>query len=41
MGLYTKPKTKLADLIDFDDFDDKKLRLLEYNTTMFKKIIKR
>ena len=41
MGLYTKPKTKLADLIDFDDFDDNKLRLLEYNTTMFKKIIKR
>jgi hypothetical protein len=41
MGLYTKPKTKVADLIDFDDFDEEKLHILEYNTTMFKKIIRR
>jgi len=40
-GLCTKPSTKLADLIDYDDFDEEKLRLLHYNTTMFKKIIRR
>ena len=37
-GLYMKPKTMLADLIDFNEFDENKLRLLEYNTSMFKKI---
>ena len=40
-GLYNKPKTKLADLIDYNNFDDKSLRLLEYNTNMFKKILRR
>jgi len=40
-GLYTKPKTMLADLIDYDTFDEEKLRLLYYNTKMFKKILRR
>ncbi len=39
-GLHSKPSTLLADLIDYkaDDID---MELLEYNTRMFKKIIKR
>lgn len=39
-GLYYKPTTMLADLIDHE-FTDKQLGLLEYNTKMFKKIIRR
>ena len=40
-GLCTKPKTMLAELIDYKGFNEKKLRLLDYNTIMFKKIIRR
>lgn len=39
-GLDTKPSTKLADLITHQ-FTDEQLELVEYNTTMFKKIIRR
>lgn len=39
-GLYMKPKTKLADLIDHE-FTPEQLKLLEYNTNMFKKILRR
>lgn len=40
-GLYTKPKTMLADLIEYEMHNEEKLRLLYYNTTMFKKILRR
>ena len=39
-GLDTKPSTKLADLIAHEVTDDQ-LELVKYNTTMFKKIIRR
>jgi hypothetical protein len=39
-GLDVKPSTKLADLINHD-FTDEQLELVKYNTTMFKKIIRR
>jgi len=39
-GLQNKPSTKLADLIEHV-FTDDQLALLEYNTTMFKRIIRR
>jgi hypothetical protein len=39
-GLNTKPHTKLADLIEYK-FNEDGLALLEYNTNMFKKIIRR
>jgi hypothetical protein len=39
-GLYTKPSTKLADLIAHK-FTEDQLELVKYNTTMFKKIIRR
>lgn len=39
-GLDTKPSTKLADLITHD-FTIDQLELVKYNTTMFKKIIRR
>ena len=39
-GLTTKPHTKLADLIEYE-FNEDGLALLEYNTNMFKKIIRR
>ena len=39
-GLDTKPSTKLADLITHE-FTDEQLDLVKYNTTMFKKIIRR
>lgn len=39
-GLDTKPSTKLADLITHKLTDDQ-LELVEYNTNMFKKIIRR
>jgi hypothetical protein len=39
-GLQSKPSTKLADLITHD-FTDDQLELVKYNTTMFKKIIRR
>jgi hypothetical protein len=39
-GLDTKPTTKLADLITHQ-FTDEQLELVKYNTTMFKKILKR
>ena len=40
LGLDEKPKTLLADLIDLD-LNSTQLELLEYNTKMFKKIIRR
>ena len=40
MGLTEKPSTLLADLIEYDLSDDQ-LEDLEYNTSMFKKILKR
>ncbi len=39
-GLATKPHTKLADLIEYE-FNEDGLALLEYNTNMFKRIIRR
>ena len=39
-GLQSKPATKLADLIEHI-FTDDQLDLVKYNTTMFKKIIRR
>jgi hypothetical protein len=39
-GLSEKPKTLLADLID-TELDDTQLELLDYNTKMFKKILRR
>lgn len=39
-GLDTKPSTKLANLIAHQ-FTDEQLELVKYNTTMFKKIIRR
>jgi hypothetical protein len=39
-GLDIKPSTKLADLINHQ-FTDDQLELVKYNTTMFKKIIRR
>jgi len=39
-GLQSKPSTKLADLIEHN-FTDDQLELVKYNTTMFKKIIRR
>lgn len=39
-GLDTKPSTKLADLF-FHKFTDEQLSLVKYNTSMFKKIIRR
>jgi hypothetical protein len=39
-GLQTKPSTKLADLIKHV-FTPDQLDLVEYNTKMFKKIIRR
>jgi len=39
-GLPMKPTTKLADLIDYK-FTEDQLELVKYNTTMFKKIIRR
>jgi hypothetical protein len=39
-GLQTKPTTKLADLIDHQ-VTPTELELIKYNTTMFKKIIRR
>jgi hypothetical protein len=39
-GLQNKPTTKLADLIDYN-FTQEQLELVIYNTTMFKKIIRR
>jgi len=39
-GLDNKPSTKLADLIAHNVTDDQ-LELVKYNTTMFKKIIRR
>jgi len=39
-GLDNKPSTKLADLITHN-FTDDQLELVKYNTTMFKKIIRR
>lgn len=39
-GLQNKPSTKLADLISHQ-FTDDQLELVKYNTTMFKKIIRR
>ena len=39
-GLDNKPSTKLADLIAHN-FTDDQLELVKYNTTMFKKIIRR
>jgi len=39
-GLDTKPSTKLADLITHE-FTEDQLELVRYNTTMFKKIIRR
>jgi len=39
-GLDVKPSTKLADLIAHN-FTEDELKLVEYNTTMFKKIIRR
>jgi len=39
-GLQSKPSTKLADLIEHK-FTDDQLELVKYNTTMFKKIIRR
>ena len=40
MGLYQKPTTLLADLIEHDVTDDQMEDIL-YNTRMFKKIINR
>ena len=40
MGLYKKPKTLLADLIEHK-VDDTQLEAIYYNTNMFKKIINR
>jgi hypothetical protein len=37
-GLQTKPKTKLADLIDHKVTDDE-MAIIDYNTKMFKKIL--
>lgn len=39
-GLQDKPSTKLADLISHE-FSNDQLELVKYNTTMFKKIIRR
>jgi len=39
-GLQNKPSTKLADLIDYE-FTIEQLELVNYNTSMFKKIIRR
>lgn len=39
-GLDTKPSTKLADLINHE-FNNEQFELVKYNTTMFKKIIRR
>lgn len=39
-GLTTKPHTKLADLIEYT-FNEDELALVDYNTKMFKKIIRR
>ena len=39
-GLQSKPSTKLADLIEHK-FTDDQFELVKYNTTMFKKIIRR
>ena len=39
-GLDSKPSTKLADLITHN-FTDDQLELVKYNTTMFKKIVRR
>jgi hypothetical protein len=39
-GLPFKPSTKLADLIDHQ-FNEDQLAIVDYNTTMFKKIIRR
>ena len=39
-GLDSKPSTKLADLITHNLTDDQ-LELVKYNTTMFKKIVRR
>lgn len=39
-GLPDKPSTKLADLIDYN-FSVDQLKLVNYNTSMFKKIIRR
>jgi hypothetical protein len=39
-GLDNKPSTKLADLITHN-FTDDQLELVKYNTTMFKKIVRR
>jgi len=39
-GLDTKPSTKLADLIAHE-FTEDQLELVKYNTTMFKKILRR
>jgi len=39
-GLDTKPSTKLADLISHE-FTPEQLEMVKYNTTMFKKIIRR
>jgi hypothetical protein len=39
-GLESKPTTKLAELITYELSQDQ-LELVEYNTTMFKKIIRR
>jgi hypothetical protein len=39
-GLPVKPSTKLADLIDHS-FTQEQLEVLKYNTTMFKKIVRR
>lgn len=39
-GLQYKPKTMLADLIDHE-FTDKQFEILQHNTTMFKKILRR
>lgn len=39
-GLNRKPKTMLADLIE-TEMDDDQMELLDYNTKMFKKIIRR
>jgi len=39
-GLQTKPSTKLADLITHE-FTPEQLQLVQYNTAMFKKIIRR
>jgi hypothetical protein len=41
MGLTHKPSTMLAELIDYEMHNEEKLHLLEYNTRMFKKIIRR